>query len=278
MSSIPATKTSLDDNKSKTRRKDQESWWQKYGISFIAIFVFLALWQLSGLFLNPILLSTPVAVIAGWWQILIHGALIIALLEGFRELIIGLFFGLVLGIGVGILMGRYSFLDKVLGPYVNFFNATPLIVIIPLIIIWIGITVTARIFLIFAITLWPILLNTSYGVRNVQKGYVEVGEAFGFSERDIVRKISIPAAVPYILAGARISAGLAIIGMIVGEMEISFFGLGYMLSTYGASFETGKFFAVVITSSVFGIVNVTILKWIQRKWFPWVAGSAAAAH
>ncbi|MCL6561828.1 MAG: ABC transporter permease [Firmicutes bacterium] len=256
------------------RRKDQEGWWQKHGISLVAVLVFLGLWQLSGLFLNPILLSTPVAVIRDWFQIALNGYLFIGLLEGFREMLIGLFFGVVVGITVGILMGRYQALDRILSPYVNFFNATPLIVIIPLVIIWIGITVNARIFLVFMITLWPMLLNTVSGIKNVPKGYMEVGQAFGFSERELIRKVAIPAAVPYILAGARVAAGLSIIGMIVGEMEISFFGLGMMLSTYGASFQTGHFFAVVLTSSIFGIVNVSILKWIQRRWFPWIAGTA----
>jgi ABC-type nitrate/sulfonate/bicarbonate transport system permease component len=242
----------------------------------IAILVFLALWQMTGFFLNPILLSTPVRVAVDWVQVAASGYLPLALLEGFREMLTGLLGGVVVGIVVGVLMGRYAVVDLALNPFVNFFASTPGIVIIPLVVVWVGITVAARTSLIFLITLWPVLINTAAGIRNVQRGWVDVGYAFGLSETQILRRITLPAAVPYIMAGVRISAGIAIIGMIVGEIEISFFGLGYMLSSYGASFETGHFFAVVITSSVFGIVNVALLKLMERRWFPWIAGAARA--
>ncbi|HLZ48397.1 MAG TPA: ABC transporter permease subunit [Candidatus Limnocylindria bacterium] len=193
-------------------------------------------------------------------------------------MLIGGTVGLVVGIALGVLMGRYALVAKILFPYVNFFNATPLVVIIPLVIIWVGITAQARLLFVFLITLWPVLLNTAAGIRNVDRGYVDVGLAFGFTEGQLMRKISLPAAVPYILAGVRISAGLAIIGMIVSEMEISFVGLGFLLVSFGNSFETGKLLAVVIVTSALGVLNVTILKAVQRRWFPWIAGVAGAGR
>jgi len=199
-------------------------------------------------------------------------------ISGIQMLLIGMAVGLTVGIALGVLMGRYTLVAKVLFPYVNFFNATPLVVIIPLVIIWVGITIQARLLFVFLITLWPVLLNTAAGIRNVDRGYVDVGLAFGFSERQILRKISLPAAIPFILAGVRISAGLAIIGMIVSEMEISFVGLGFLLVSFGNSFETGKLLAVVIVTSVLGVLNVTILKAVQARWFPWIAGVAGAGR
>jgi ABC-type nitrate/sulfonate/bicarbonate transport system permease component len=148
-------------------------------------------------------------------------------------------------------------------------------VTIPLVIIWVGIGQQARLLFVFLITLWPILLNTVAGIRNANRGYTELGAAFGLSEGQILRRIAIPAAVPYILAGARVSAGLAIIGMIVSEMEVSLTGLGYLLITYGNSFLTGKLLAVVFVASMFGVGNVLLLKWVQRTFFPWIAGVAA---
>ncbi|HEX6548658.1 MAG TPA: hypothetical protein VF134_07960, partial [Candidatus Dormibacteraeota bacterium] len=81
--------------------------------------------------------------------------------------------------------------------------------------------------------------------------------------------------VPFILAGARISAGLAIIGMIVSEMEVSLTGVGYLLITYGNSFLTGKLLAVVLIASLFGVGNVLLLKSVQGRFFPWIGGLAA---
>ena len=248
------------------------------GLPALAIAIILGVWQLSGLFLNPILVSTPAAVAAELGALGANGAIWLALGQSLEEMVIGLAAGLIVGIGLGLLMGRYTLADKILSPYVNFFNATPLVVIIPLVIIWVGITIESRLLFVFLISLWPVLLNTVAGIRNVNRGYVDVGTAFGYTEAQIVRHISLPAAIPYILAGARISAGLAIIGMIVSEMEISFVGLGFLLVSFGNSFETAKLLAVVIVTSLLGVLNVTILKWVQATWFPWIAGSAAAAN
>jgi NitT/TauT family transport system permease protein len=252
--------------------------WADRGLPFVAIVAILAAWQLSGLLLNPILLSTPTGVASELADLARNGQIWLALGASLEEMVIGGAIGLTVGIGLGVLMGRYALVAKVLFPYVNFFNATPLVVIIPLVIIWVGITIQARLLFVFLITLWPVLLNTAAGIRNVDRGYVDVGLAFGFTERQLLRKISLPAAVPYILAGVRISAGLAIIGMIVSEMEISFVGLGFLLVSFGNSFETGKLLAVVIVTSALGVLNVTILKGIQGRWFPWIAGVAGAGR
>jgi NitT/TauT family transport system permease protein len=235
----------------------------------------LIAWQWSGLYLNPILISTPTEVAQDLVQLVARGVIWEPLLESLEEVVIGGVVGIVVGIGIGVLMGRYALVEKVLSPFVNFLNATPLVVIIPLVIIWLGISQNARLLFIFLITLWPILLNTLAGMRNVNRGYVEVASAFGLSELQTLWKISLPASVPYILAGARIAAGLAIIGMIVSEMEVSLTGLGYLLITFGNSFLTGELLAVVFISSMFGVGNVLLLKWVQATFFPWILGSAA---
>jgi ABC-type nitrate/sulfonate/bicarbonate transport system permease component len=241
-----------------------------------AIAVILAAWQASGLFLNPILISTPAGVATDLAGLAGNGLIWIALGQSLEEMVIGLAAGLVAGIVLGLLMGRYVVADKLLGPYVSFFNATPMVVIIPLLIIWVGISMEARLLFVFAMSLWPVLLNTAAGIRNVNRGSVDVGLAFGFSERQIARHISLPAAVPYILTGVRISAGLAIIGMIISEMEVSYVGLGFLLVKFGSSFETGKLLAVVIVTSILGVGSVTAVKHVQARYFPWIAASAAA--
>ncbi|HKX16766.1 MAG TPA: ABC transporter permease [bacterium] len=244
-------------------------------VPVLAVLIVLGIWQLSGLFLNPILISTPAEVGRELFWLLRWGALELALVESLREMLIGLAAGLSVGIALGVLMGRYMTVEKLLAPFVNFFNATPLVVVIPLLVIWVGISIKARLLFVFLVTLWPVLLNTLAGIKNVQRGYVEVGMAFGLSESQMVRCISIPAAVPYILTGVRISAGLAIIGMIVSEMEVSFVGLGFLLLHFGSAFETGRLMAVIAVASLFGIVNVLAVKWVQARFFPWISAVAA---
>ncbi len=240
-----------------------------------AVGAVLAAWQLSGLSLNPIQISTPAEVASDLVSMVGAGTILGPLAESLEELVIGGAAGIVVGAALSVLMGRYRLAETMLGPFVNFFNATPLVVIIPLVVVWVGIGQKARLLFVFLITLWPILLNTMAGIRNAGLGYTEVGWRSACPGAQILRRITIPAAVPYILAGARVSAGLAIIGMIVSEMEVSLTGLGYLFITYGNSFLTGKLLAVVFVASMFGAGNVLRHNWVQRTFFPWIAGVAA---
>ena len=242
----------------------------------VVVVVVLGAWQASGWFLDPLLISTPTAVVAALLGMSGQAQIWQALLTSLEEMFAGLAMGLVLGIVLGLLMGRYWIVEKLLSPYVNFFNATPLVVTIPLLVIWVGISIQARLLFIVLITVWPILLNTLAGVKNVSQGYVDVGRAFGLTEAQTLWQISIPAAVPYILAGVRISVGLAIIGMIISEIEVSMVGLGFLLTNFGNSFQTSKLFAVILVTSLLGVLSAAIVRFVERRWFRWIGDVSAA--
>ena len=252
--------------------------WRRRGLTLASLAVFFSLWQLSGLVLNQLLISTPVEVAKAEVQILSEGYLIRDLLEGFREMYIGWGAAIVVGISAGLLMGRYRFMERVLGLYVDLMNGTPGIALVPLMIIWLGLGLRTRVVFIFFVTLWPMLLNSVVGVKNVSRGYIEVGQTFGLNESQLMWKIAIPAAIPYILAGLRISAGRAVIALIIGQIEVASVGLGKLLLDLGMSFQTPKFFAVFMVTATLGIVNVTIIRWVQKSWFPWVEATSAAAR
>lgn len=233
----------------------------------------LAAWEIAAQFVSPVLISSPQQVAAEFVGQFRTGTATSALAISLRELYLGLVIGLVAGIGLGMLIGRYRVLSSVLSPFINAANATPLNVLIPLLIVWVGISSEARVLFVVLITLFPVLLNTAGGMRNVSRGYVEVGQTLGMSERQLLRKIILPGAVPYILAGVRIGVALAVIGMIVGEMEVSNVGLGYLLNFYGTGFQTGKLLALVVLSALIGVLNVLIVRGIQARWFAWITAN-----
>lgn len=241
-----------------------------------AMAIVVGLWQIASLFVNPLLISNPLAVTGELGWLFTHQALWSALGVSLREMVIGAAIGLAAGLCAGVAMSRFRSVHAVLVPFVNFFNATPLIVILPLLVIWVGITTEARVLFVVLITVWPMLLNTMAGLNNVPRGYVEVGRAFGLTENQLLWKVRLPAAVPYMLAGARIAGGLAIIGMIVSEMEVSFTGVGFLLMNYGQNFEISRLLALVIITACFGMVNVGLVQLVQRVFFRWIAGTAAA--
>jgi ABC-type nitrate/sulfonate/bicarbonate transport system permease component len=169
-----------------------------------------------------------------------------------------------------VLIGRYSLLDSIFSPFVNAANATPLNVLIPLLIVWVGISAEARVLFVVLISFFPVLLNTAAGLRNVSRGYVEVGQMMGLSEWQLVRKVILPGAVPYIFAGVRLGVALGVIGMIVGEMEVSNVGVGYFLNFYGEGFQTGNLLALVFVSALIGVINVAAVRAVQKRWFRWI--------
>jgi len=248
--------------------------WRRQALRLTSVVMVLAIWQAVGAQMDPILISTPTAVAQSFLLVLRQGVLLDAFLASFVDLLVGFGLALVIGIGVGILMGRYRVVEEVLDPYVSFFNATPLVALLPLIIIWLGISFWARVFFVFILSLWSVLVNTLEGIKNVNRGLMEVGVSFGLSESQIVRAISIPAATPYILAGVRVGLGKAIIGMIIGEMSIQLAGLGGLVQRYGDAFQTGKLLAVIVCTSLFGVVTVGVLHLVQAKFFPWVAATS----
>ncbi len=252
-------------------RKPVEEW-RVTGIvaPLVVVAVLLGGWEVTSQFVSPVLISSPQKVAVELVDLFRQGTATAALRISLRELYIGMAIGIAAGIVLGVLVGRYSLVDSVFAPFINAANATPLNVLIPLLIVWVGISAKARILFVVLISFFPVLLNTAGGLRNVSRGYVEVGRMMGLSERQLLVKVILPGSVPYIFAGVRLGVALGVIGMIVGEMEVSNVGLGYLLNFYGEGFETGKLIALVFVASLIGVVNVMIVRGIQLRWFRWI--------
>lgn len=264
----------LREDAARQRPRLRKLGWRGYALRIASVTAVLALWQVVGSQMDPILISTPTAVARAFVLILTQGVLLNAFLASAIDLVVGFGLALVIGISVGILMGRYRVVEEILDPYVSFFNATPLVALLPLVIIWLGISVWARMFFVFILSIWSVLVNTLEGIKNVNRGLMEVGMSFGLSEAQLVRAISVPGAVPYILAGVRVGMGKAIIGMVIGEMSIQLAGLGGLVQHYGDIFQTARLLAVIMCTSLFGVAAVGTLHLIQAQFFPWVAATS----
>lgn len=236
----------------------------------VTVAIIFGAWELTSLKIGTLLISSPQGVAQALYHMLRQGTIGASLPISVRELYIGIAIGLVSGVVLGVLVGRYALLDSVFSPFINAANATPLNVLIPLLIVWVGISSQARVLFIVLITFFPVLLNTAGGLRNVSRGYVEVGQMLGLNERQLLWKVILPGAVPYIFAGIRMGVALGVIGMIVGEMEVSNVGLGYLLNFYGSGFQTGQLLGLVFLASLIGVINVMVVRGIQMRWFKWI--------
>ena len=248
--------------------------WRAEVLRIGAIALVLGLWQASSLVMDPIFVSTPLAVLQAFAKIVADGTLPQAFASSLVEVLIGLGIAMALGFTIGTAMGRVRLLDRLFDPFVNFFNATPTIALLPLMEIWFGVDVRSRVAFITIICLWTLVINTLAGVRNVPRGYAEVGRAFGLSGLAITWKVFLPAAMPYILAGLRVALAQAAVGMILGGQEVGESGLGGLTENYGSFFQTDHLIAVIITSTGLAMMLFGALKILQYRAFPWIAASA----
>jgi NitT/TauT family transport system permease protein len=186
---------------------------------------------------------------------------------------VGFAIAAVVGILVGILMGRSSIARRILNPYVSFFQATPLIALTPLVVIWTGIGFNAEVVITVLLGVWSVIINTTEGVRNTPRTLLDMARVYHAGELSVVRNVAVPNAVPYIFAGLRIALAKALIGVIIGEMDISLKGLGGLIQNAGDAFQTAPLLAAIICSSVVGVIGTIILEVLRRRIAPWADSS-----
>lgn len=243
--------------------------YNKWFLRFGSIILVLIAWQIIGGNINPIFLSTPTAIGSAAVNVLASGELLSAMLVSVAVVLAGFSLAIVAGVPLGLLMGRFRTFEYLIDPYVNALYVVPRIALIPLIIIWFGLGAPAQIVVVFGTSVFPILLSTYAGVRNVPQDLIETAQAFGARERQLFFNIIIPASVPFIMSGLRLGIGQAIIGMVVAQMFLGLSGIGFMLTKYGNMFETPYVFVVVFALAALGIAMTEVVKRLEQRYTRW---------
>jgi NitT/TauT family transport system permease protein len=183
--------------------------------------------------------------------------------------LLGLAISIIGGVAIGVLIAQFWFLEYTLDPFINALYAVPRIALLPLIMLWAGLDVTGKVAIVVSIAIFPVIINTYSGIKDVRGSLIEIGRAYCATEWQIFAKIILPAAVPYIMAGIRLAVGLAIIGMIVAEFFTSVTGLGGLIVLYANSFATAKLFVMIIVVGVLGAVLSELVIYFERRLSRW---------
>jgi len=234
-----------------------------------SVILLLIVWEVFGRDVNPLFLSYPTAIARACVQLLISGEFQRQALGSLEVYAVGLVSSLVLGIFLGLLMGRYRLAEYLLDPYVYALDATPRVALIPLLLLWFGLGAPAKIAIVFLSGLFPVLMNTFSGVRTVSASLVDIGRVYGAGEAKIFTKIIVPAALPFIMAGVRLAVGRALIGIITAEMFTAVTGMGALLIRYSSAVATDKFFVPVIFLALLGVILSRAVELLQRRLAPW---------
>ena len=239
----------------------------------IAVVVFFAAWQAIFLVvpLNPLFFTTPEQIAAGFLDLVESGDLFHDLAVSAVPFGLGLLAAVIVGVPLGILMGWRVRIGYALDPLLTVFYASPLIALAPLVVISFGVGVLGKTIIVFTLAVFPFIFNVASGVRAVDRLLINVVRSLGGRERDIYLKILLPSVLPYIVAGARIAVGRALIAVLVGEFFAASEGIGYAISRFGDIFAIDRMFACILTVMVIAVVLTEGIRWAERAAFPWRA-------
>lgn len=246
------------------------AWWERpalFRYGFVALI--LIVWEIVGPFINPIFFTYPSKIAVAFVETTLSGELPYFLAQSLEVMVYGLSVALLVGIPLGIAMARIKWLDWALDLPINALYAMPLVAVVPLLVLWFGIYLKAKIIVVFLFAVFPVLINTYQGVRECDKNMLEVARSFRSSEWRMWQDVLLPFATPYIIAGVRLAIGRGLIGMIIAEFYTTISGLGFMITRYANVFEMDKTFVPVIVLMALGVSLTSMLKWVGRRIAPW---------
>ena len=236
-----------------------------------SVVIVLGVWELYGPNLNRIILRPPSQIFMAFFDLLGTGELQAALVQSLRVFSSGLAIALVGGIALGIVSGRSRLVFNAIDPWVSALYSVPSVALVPLIAVAFKYEGDApRVATVVLFAIFPILINTQQGVRNVEPALLEVARAFSSSERRLWGDVIVPSSLPFILAGARLAIGRALIGMIVSEFLVGLAGLGYLIIQYQNVFRIDRMFVPVIVVAVLGISLMGIVQLVEGRVAPWL--------
>ncbi len=222
--------------------------------------------------LKPIFVSSPSAVAAAAWSLFfVSGRIWPHLAASGLELALGLGAALVVGAPLGLVCGRYRLVSQAVAPFASALNATPQVALLPLVVLWIGTGLAARVFIIFLLAVLPLFINAHAAVRTTDPRLLTVARSFAASEWWAFRSIIVPSATPFLLAGLRLAIGRGMIGIVVGELYGGATGVGFMINRAGATFDTDVVFVGVLTIVAAGLILTDLVRRIEAAVSVWRA-------
>lgn len=193
-------------------------------------------------------------------------------LPSLTRLFIGYLVALVAGVGLGVAVGSWRWLRESIEPSLEFFRAIPPPVLVPILILFFGIGETMNVAVIIIGCVWPILLNTTEGVRSVDEVQRDTAACFRFRPVSRLFRLTLPAASPQIAAGARQALSVAIILMVISELFATTNGLGFVIVQFQRSFQIPQMWSGIILLGLIGVALSMIFRFFESRALSWYTG------
>ncbi|MGA7487615.1 MAG: ABC transporter permease [Xanthobacteraceae bacterium] len=213
--------------------------------------------------------TTPSQIAGTLWNMFATGTIWGPLGVSASGFALGLGLSIVVGLPLGVLLGRSRTLNAMLDPFITAFNATPRLVFLPLVLLWLGLGLWSKVVIVFIGALFPILINTYEGVRNADKTLINVVRSFGAKEWDVARLVVLPNSLPYVVAGLRLGIGRAVLGVVVAEFFGSEEGLGVMMVQASGRYQVDVVFAGLIVFAALSLLMTGLVKLLEDRLTRW---------
>jgi len=243
----------------------------RWVITLSSVAVLTLLWEWFGRDINPVFGSYPSAIAEAFWDLTLSGKLQAATLESLRPFVVGYGLAILVGVPLGLIIGRYRVAEAALGIYITAGYAMPLVALVPLLVLWLGLGFAVKAAVVFLMSVFPICINTWLGVTAVPKSLIEVGKSFVAPNAVILRRIILPATLPYIMAGIRLAVGRAVVAMVIAEFFTTISGLGAIIINSANNFDTATTFVPIVVLMVMAIGLNGLIGIIERRVAPWQA-------
>lgn len=229
------------------------------------------IWQLASSvgWLSSRILPSPEGVVAAFWSLSASGELWQHLAISSWRAVIGFSIGGSIGLTLGLISGLSRWGERLLDTSIQMLRNVPHLALIPLVILWFGIDESAKIFLVALGTLFPIYINTWHGIRNIDRGLVEMARSYGLSGLALFIHVILPGALPSIMVGVRFALGLMWLTLIVAETISANSGIGYLAMNAREFLQTDVVVVAIVLYALLGKLADVSAQWLERRWLRW---------
>ncbi|MHB8618106.1 MAG: ABC transporter permease [Chloroflexota bacterium] len=213
--------------------------------------------------------SSPIQIVEATIIAARDGSLAQSISASLTEYFLGYALAAVVGILLGLVAGWYRRLNCLVSPWINALYAMPHVALIPLAILWFGIGLSYKVFFVFLISFFPIVINTLAAVQATEAHYLDVARSFQAGQIKTFRTVVLPGAVPFIMSGLRLGAGRAWIGVVVAELVGANSGLGFIIGQSSEMLDTAKMMMAIVVIGLLGMAFIEIMRVVEKRFDVW---------
>jgi ABC-type nitrate/sulfonate/bicarbonate transport system permease component len=230
-----------------------------YIIGFASLF---AIWHIASAYLlSSVLFPPPLRVVSKAIELARDGTLWENASISLQRIALGFFFGTMIGVPLGLAIGSFSIVRRVLEPYTEFFRFIPATALITVAVIWFGIGEGSKIFLIIYTTVFIVIINTAAGVSAVAPNKIRAARSLGANRAQVFLYVALPATVPFILTGMRLAMGNSFVTIVAAELVAANAGLGKMIWDSRLYMLVDNIFVALLVLGLLGFTADRLFRW-----------------